>query len=308
MSLVYLTDDTLGVLELGPIVTGTVETNPLNPDPAKRCPVDLRQCNAAGYVVTGWQIGFPASRPVVRNRALGDGTIDSSRFVGARAVSMAITLDANKQDPQISIDNLTAYMSPRVRPRLVWTIPGSTQVRSLLVRGESAPVSILGRQANTITASFIGVRGVLESPDESTLLIVPGTDVEVGRTYDLTFDRVYPASAPIGSRIVVNDGNETTDWSATIFGPAVDPIVTVNGVDMSFDRDGGQTLGLGETLTIDTRTRTVILNNDPTASRYDKINFTEWSWEQVRFVPGQNIVRYQAAQGTCQFTWRSAWL
>jgi hypothetical protein len=295
MSLVYLTEDTLGQLDLGPISLGG----------------GLRECNAAGYVVTGWEIGFPASRPVVRNRALSDGTIDSTRFIGARAVSMAITLDVNKQDPQISIDNLTAYMSPRLRPRLNWTIPGSTQERSLLVRGESAPVSIQRPQANTLTASFIGVRGVLESPNESTLLIVPGSDVETGRNYDLTFDRVYPAGVPIGSRIVVNDGNETTDWSATIFGPTTSfPTVTINGVNMSFDRDGGQTLAAGETLTINTRTKTVYLNDDPTASRYDKINFTDWSWEEVRFVPGQNIVRYQEAtqQGTCQFTWRSAWL
>jgi len=294
MSLVYLTEDTLGQLDLGPISLGG----------------GLRECNAAGYVVTGWEIGFPASRPVTRNRALSDGTIDSTRFIGARAVSMAITLDVNKQDPQISIDNLTAYMSPRLRPRLNWTIPGSTQERSLLVRGESAPVTIRRPQANTLTASFIGVRGVLESPNESTLLIVPGSDVETGRNYDLTFDRVYPAGIPIGSRIVVNDGNETTDWSATIFGPAVDPTVTINGVNMSFDRNGGQTLAAGETLTINTRTKTVYLNDDPTASRYDKINFTDWSWEEVRFVPGQNIVRYQEAtqQGTCQFTWRSAWL
>ena len=294
MSLVYLTEDTLGQLDLGPISLGGGVT----------------ECNAAGYVVTGWEIGFPASRPVIRNRALGDGTLDSTRFIGARAVSMAITLDVNKQDPQISIDNLTAYLSPRLRPRLVWTIPGSTQERSLLVRGESAPVSIQRPQANTIMVSFIGVRGVLESPDESTLLIVPGSDVETGRNYDLTFDRVYPAGIPIGSRIVVNDGNETTDWSATIFGPAVNPTISINGVDMSFDRDGGQSLLAGETLTINTRTKTVYLNNDPTASRYDKINFTDWSWEEVRFVPGQNIVRYEepTLQGSCQFTWRSAWL
>tara|TARA_R110000823_G_scaffold1464_2_gene5717 strand:+ start:527 stop:1411 length:885 start_codon:yes stop_codon:yes gene_type:complete len=294
MSLVYLTEDTLGVLELGPISLGG----------------GLRECNAAGYIVTGWEIGFPGARPVVRNRALSDGTIDSTRFIGSRAVSMAITLDVTKQDPQISIDNLTAYMSPRLRPRLNWTIPGSTQERSLLVRGESAPVSIQRPQANTITASFIGVRGVLESPDESTLLITPGSDVEAGRTYDLTFDRVYPAGAPIGSRIAVNYGNEATDWSATIFGPAVNPTLTINGVDMSFDRDGGQSLSAGETLTINTRTKTIYLNNDPTASRYDKINFTDWSWEQVRFVPGQNIVQYEepTLQGSCQFTWRSAWL
>lgn len=291
---VTLTEDTLGRLDLGPLRPGA----------------GVRECNPFGYVVTGWQIGFPAERPVVRNRALGDGVIDNTRFFGARAVSMAITLDVNKQDPQVSIDNLTAYMTPHRRPRLAWQIPGSSLERSLLVRGVDAPVSIAGKQAHVITASFIGVYGVLESAEESTITINPGEDSETGRTYDLTFDRVYPPSAGLGERLVVNEGNEVADWEATIFGPAVNPILTVNGTDISFDRDGGLTLAAGESVTINTRDRTIFLNDDPTESRYDKVNFTEWSWEQIRLQPGENVIRYEEAtlSGSCTFTWRSAWL
>lgn len=291
---VNLQEEQLGRLDLGPLRPGG----------------DVRECNPQGYVVTGWQIGFPAERAVSRNRALGDGIIDNTRFFGARAVSMNITLDVNKQDPQISIDNLTAYMTPHRRPRLSWQIPGSSQERSLLVRGVDAPVSIAGKQAHVITASFIGIHGVMESATESTVVINPGEDTESGRTYDLTFDRVYPPTAGLGERLVVNEGNEVADWEATIFGPAVDPILSVNSIDISFNRDGGLTLADGESVTINTRNRTIFLNNDSTESRYDKVNFTEWSWEQVRLQPGHNTIRYEEAtlSGSCTFTWRSAWL
>lgn len=291
---VNLQEEQLGRLDLGPLRPGG----------------DVRECNPQGYVVTDWQIGFPAERAVSRNRALGDGIIDSTRFFGGRAVSMNITLDVNKQDPQISIDNLTAYMTPHRRPRLTWQIPGSAIERSLLVRGVDVQVSVAGKQAHVITASFIGIHGVMESANESTVEINPGSDTEDGRTYDLTFDRVYPPTAGLGQRLVVNEGNEIADWEATIFGPAVDPILTVNGTDISFNRDGGLTLAAGESVTINTRNRTIFLNNDPTQSRSDKVNFTEWSWEQIRLQPGDNIIRYEEAtlSGSCSFTWRSAWL
>jgi hypothetical protein len=291
---VNLQEDQLGRLDLGPLRPGG----------------GVRDCNPFGYVVTGWQIGFPAERPVTRNRALGDGIIDSTRFFGARAVSMAITLDVNKQDPQLSIDNLTAYMTPHRRPRLTWQIPGSGIERSLLVRGVDAPVSIHGKQAHVITASFIGLHGVMESANETTVEINPGADTETGRTYDLTFDRQYPPTAGLGERLVLNEGNEVADWRATIFGPAVNPTLTVGDTSIEFNRNGGLSLGPDESVTIDTRTKTINYGDDPAASRYDRVNFTEWSWEQVRLQPGENIVRYEEAtlSGSCSFTWRSAWL
>ena len=291
---VQLHEEQLGTLDLGPL----------------RPSADVRHCNAAGYIVTGWEIGFPAERAVVQNRALADGVFDSTQFFGARAVSMAITLDVNKQDPQLAIDDLTAYMTPHRRPRLSWVIPGSTIERSLLVRGVDAPLSIAGRQAHVISASFVGVNGVIESPVETVIEIRPGFESEQGRTYDLLFDRVYPPSLGIGQRIARNEGNEVADWRATIFGPAVNPILTINGIDISFSENGGLTLLAGESVTIDTLNRTIFLNNDPSESRYDRVNFTEWSWESVRLQPGDNVIRYEepTMSGSCSFAYRSAWL
>lgn len=303
--MIYLTEPQLGRLDLGPLVLGG----------------GVQQCNADGYVVTGWEIGFPAERAVVRNAALADGVFDSTRFWGARAVSMAVTIDVNKQDPQLAIDALTAYMTPHRRPRLAWTIPGSVHERSLVVRGVDAPLSIQGKQAHTMAASFIGIHGTLESnngngPDGvNSISIVPSVEGDsTGREYDLTFDRIYPYSPGRGEHIIDNKGNEIADWRCTIsaFGgePVVNPILSINGIDMSFTENGGLTLQPNESVTIDTRDRTALWNNDPNESRYDRLNYLEWAWEDVRLKPGKNSVRYeeQADNGMAVFEWRDTWL
>ena len=295
-SLVYLTEDSLGLLDIGPIVIGG----------------GLRDCNAAGYVVAGWTVGFPAVREIVRNRALADGTVDDTRFVGSRGISMNVLIDVNRQDPQLSVDALAPYLSPRYRPRLHWTIPGSTQQRSALVRGADAPLAIAGRQSHVLACSWVCPNGVLESAIESCETINPGSDTEDGRTYDLTFDRVYPPSLGIGDRLIVNAGNATAEWTATIFGPCVDPVLIVNGVRIEFTRAGGLTLSGGTSVVIDSRDRTILLNGDPAESRYEFTNFTDWSWDEVRLQPGENIVRYEGATidvgSQVEFCWRSSWL
>lgn len=293
---VYITEETLGRLDIGPIVLGG----------------GLTDCNAAGYVVTGWTVGFPAVRAVARGRALGDGVVDSSRYVGERSISFNIVLDTSKTDPQTNVDKLTPYLSPRRRPRLHWTIPGSTMERSAIVRGADAPLQIAGKQLHVVTASWVAPNGVLESPDENIVTINPSGDSEDGRTYDLTFNRTYPPSPGLGERIVTNRGNTVADWKATIFGATTNPRLIVNGVTINFNRNGGLGLAAAQLVTLDSRERTVLYNDDPIESRYDKVNFTDWSWDQVRLEPGENIVRFEAdtlsPQSQVQLSYRDAYL
>lgn len=293
---VYITEDTLGRLDIGQIVLGG----------------GLLDCNLEGYVVTGWTVGFPVVRSVIRGRALGDGVVDDSRYVGERSISFNVTLDTSKTDPQASVDALTPYLSPRRRPRLHWTIPGSTMERSAMVRGADAPLQIAGKQLHVITASWIAPDGVLESTNENLVTINPSGDSEDGRTYDLAFDRTYPPSAGLGERIVTNHGNTVADWKATIFGATTNPRLIVNGVTINFNRNGGLDLASSQLVTLNSRERTVLYNDDPTESRYDKMNFTDWSWDQVRLEPGENIVRFEAdtlsAQSQVRLSYRDAYL
>lgn len=303
--MMYLTDDTLGRLDVGPIV--------VSPPTGCRTYYDaLRQINPDGFIVTDFVIGAPNPRDVVYPRALAHGTVDDSRYVGSRAISANVLLDANKRDPQDALDAIGAYLNPRRdRPRLNWSLPGSQRVRSAVVRGSGSAVSVSRANLHAIPLQFVAPLGVIESPDESIVTINPATDVEVGRTYDLTFDRTYPPGLGLGDRIVTNDGTADADWIATIFGPCTNPTLSINGVDITFDRVGGLALTAGVSLVIDSRERTILLNGDPAESRYDKVNFTAWSWDDVRLGRGSNVVRYESAggvEGSVQFRWRSAWL
>ena len=252
-----------------------------------------------GLVMSQLEIGFPAERAVVRGRALGDGVYDDTRFVGPRIITVAVRFNDDRcVDPsrelQALIDSMLGYMSPRRRPRLVWELQtGSGDLRSAVVRGVDAPVIIEGQRYPTVVFQFATVGSFIELPTEVCFIRDPNIYVpEAGREYPLTFDRVYPPSVPTDGVAVVNPGNGPADWVATILGPAITPNVIVNGVPIRTDRAGGVVLIAGQTLVIDTRQRTVLLNNDPNESRYDRLNFEEWTWDDLLLRPGTNVFRF----------------
>lgn len=261
------------------------------------------------YVVTSIQVGSPNVREVVRNRALADGTFDDTRYIGARAITLAIRFAdvAACRNPDLDmqdlIDQLTPYMSPRRRPVLTWQLPRSDELRSAVVRGSNWPWEVSGPKAQGIAPQWVVPSGEILAGGDDALhceLIKPSADSEDGRTYDLTFDRVYPPSDPIGGRTIENPGTSNAHWVLTIFGPVVDPMFTVNDVVFSADRLGGVTLVAGQTLVVDTRNRTVLLNGVAGASRYQNVNFDEWGWDDLLLRPGTNTVRFDGTGITAQ--------
>lgn len=307
----YLTDPSLGQLDLGPTSDQ----------------IAAGECGETGYVVSEWTVGFPEVRAVSRSRALSDGNVDDSRFVGPRAISFGITIDQRIADPQVLVEQLTPYLSPRVRPRLAWAIPGSTQVRSAVVRGQDMALSIVRPKFHQVVASWVAPNGLLESANLNSRTIRPSTDVEDGRHYTLPGDqygpyytntdagdvgRQYEPGAGIGAYIVNNAGNAVADWTAVIYGPVETPSLEINGTDIIFNRDGGLTLNGGTSVVIDSRTRTILRNNDPADSLYGKVNFDEWAWEDVRLQPGLNRIVYGGAvigtSSSVVFSWRDSYL
>lgn len=310
----YLTEDTLGTLNLGPVVDDVT---------------GIQSCGDHGFVVTDWNVGFPQVRAVVRNKALSDGVFDDSRYRGQRAFSMSLVIDQRKADPQLIIDSLMPYLSPRYRPRLHFALPGSDQLRSCVVRGVDAPISVVRRKFHALLASWVSAGNGLMEGDEECVLITPGSDTEDGRHYDDgvtpddaygpyytnsggSVDRAYPFSLALGDRIVVNQGNAPVDWTCTIFGSAVEPAITINGVTVSFDQNGGLTVGAGQSLVMDTAAATFLLNGDPDESRFSYSNFTAWTFDQIRLQPGINVVRFSGDTlgdaASAQFCFRSGWL
>lgn len=298
---VALHDDSLGTLELG----------------------------CYPFVVMSLQIGSPAVRSVVRNRSLASGAYDDTRYLGPRAVTVNCRLNNRGRrtygacsvpgqpswEMQQLIDAVVPYMSPRLRPTLSYQLPGSTAIRSMTVRGESWPVAIEGPKYPVLPLQFVNVSGEIfsgQAGDEECLTIEPAGDVETGREYDLDFDRSYPPGASIGARIVTVDGTAPAHWRMTVFGAATDPEIVVNDQTIRFDQNGGLTLTAGNSVVIDTRDRTILLNGDPAFSEYDKTNYDEWTWDELRFNPGENTVRFSGdslgVSATLIACWKPTWL
>ncbi len=270
------------------------------------------------FVVRSFQIGSPETRQVVRPRALANGSYDDTRFTGARAVTVALELGerycaspAGLSTMQDLYDRILPFMAPRRRPTMTWSLPGSGGVlRQMTVRGQAAPVVIARAKHPSLVLQFVAPSGEITTPGEHATYIEPAVDTVDGRTYDLTFDRTYPTSAPVGDRTIVQNGNEEAHWRLTLFGEVVDPAFRINDVTIAFTENGGLTVPAGSSVVLDTRERTVYLNDDPTTPVYDRTNFTEWSWGDVLLQPGANVVRFSPDSidgGQALLSWYDTW-
>lgn len=254
---------------------------------------------ADGFVVTSFTIGYPTVREVAFNKALADGTIDTTTYVGARAVTIALRLDntgCNGFSTQDLIDTISPFVSPRIRPTLVYTVEKNStnpnHVRSLLLRGVDAPLTVDAPKALTLICQWVAAESFTSALDEICAVAEITEADEFGRTYDLDFDRDYPPSPPVGITLFNPVGNAPMDWSGTITAQLTDPIVTINNVDVIFT---GVSLIPGQTINIDTRNRTILRNNDPNDSVYGLTNFQDWTWDDLRVRPGANFIRLEAA-------------
>lgn len=266
------------------------------------------------YVVASFEIGWPSVREVIDARALTDGSIDTTTYLGPRAVTVSLRLkDRNCDDTsttQTLLDRLTPYLSPRSRPLLVWTVrepsTAPTDVRTLRLRGADAPMIVEGPHYLSIVCQWISQDPYTAALDETCAVAVTTGTEEFGRVYDLDFDRDYPFSPPFGVTLFNTLGNAPMDWTGTVTSDVVDPLLTINGINIQFT---GLTLVAGATVNIDTQNRTILRNNDPNDSVYGLANFTDWDWDSIRLQPGQNWIRMISATLGGAFTvcWFDRW-
>lgn len=282
--MMYLQDDSLGTLDL--------------------------EC-INGLVVTSFEIGFPAVREVVTARALTDGAIDTTRYLGSRAVTVALRLDQKKLATQALLDLVTPYLSPRIRPRIVWRVqsasvePDPMFVRSLRIRGADAPVVIEGPKYQTIVLQWVAQDPYTEALEETCAVAVSTGTEEFGRDYDLEFDRDYPFSPPFGVTQFNTLGNAPMDWFGVLTSEVTDPRILVNDTEIVFT---GLTLTPGQTVEFDTQARTILRNGVLTDSVYGLTNFQDWSWDDLRLRPGLNEIRLQAVTFTDDASFTLCWV
>jgi hypothetical protein len=266
---------------------------------------DLAIDCTTGFVATDLQVGFPSVRPVVRSRALGDGAIDNSAFLGARAITLSLTLDTTVGTPQSLIDRIMPFMAQTRRPRLSWRLGDTVNTgvgvdnrwRSAVVRGVDAPLVITGPRYWTVVLSFVTIGAYLESKDVHTTTVTTAV------------------GGPSPLVPITNSGTAPSPWVMTLVAPGAS---VINNYDFSLPTATlnvqAYNLLSGYTMEIDSLNRTALakVGGVVVDNIYPFIDSTYWEWSDLWFPPGtDNLQLSLSSPGysvTATFTWRDSWL
>lgn len=267
---------------------------------------------SVGVHLAAIDMGDAATREVAQDATDADGTIDTTAYIGARAVTLRLSLFPDTGSAWALRQALRAFTHPRLRPTLFITAAADAPEQQItLRRSQYTDIMDAGQgDSASIVAQWIAPLGIVESAALNVSSIFAAGGATSGRAYSLIPSRVYPASAALGTGVVVNAGNADSYPLLRLYGPMTEPIITndTQGKSLAFV---GVTLTAGEFLEIDTRAKTIYLNGDTSASRYSKLSFPASSWFTLS--PGENELRlhpatYTTAVTLIEVTWRDAWL
>ena len=247
------------------------------------------ELNAAnGYFITRLDFGYPEVRAVVDSRPLADGTDDRSRFLGARVVTMELQ---TRGDRQTKMDELAPFLAPRNRPFLFFPAPEGERRVQLRPRMRNAAWEGPPERLRMIL-QWDAPNGTTETADLESVLIPAAVPVEPGIAFDWTFPLVFPAAGTEGATEVDTIGHASCPPVFVMHGPCTNPRIE----SLTDLREDGQpkrlrfdiTLGINDTLTVDTRERTVKLNDQ--FDRYSTLDPSVSTWWTL--LPGNNFIRF----------------
>jgi hypothetical protein len=266
---------------------------------------------ANGYRVDQLDIGFPTVRAVTAALPTRDGDYDTTRLFGPRVVTISgSVIPTATAARQAAVSTLAYWSRPRVRPRLVYAVDAAMPPLAIGLRGNQLSAPYTNPTVTAFSVSWVAPDPVAYALAYQTITLGPlGT--ASGRTYNLTFNRTYPAAtggAGIGT--AVNGGDKGAWPRLLIYGPCTNPAVfwvTPPGGAVVF---ASLTIAAGDYVDVDTFAQTALLNSSPAASRYSTLDFVQTVWAPLE--PGTNTLRFApasfAAPCQCAVIWRDAWI
>lgn len=263
------------------------------------------------YIVTEFPgFGIPTVRNGDLPRPADRGSYFGRDFIGQRLPTLKVTVGGDT--PADAFDNLEALMAAwqldtpdgSAYMPLKFQVPGRAPRR---FHGRPRDVS---EDQSAVQGSQIALVMLFATADPSVFSddlsseSAPLANVGSGRTYPLTFPRVYGAGSAGGIILADNAGNYATRPVATIVGPCTNPTIenVATGETMAFVISLGST----DSLVVDFAARTIALNGQ---SRYSAKTAQSAWWE---LAPGTTEVHFNANAFTLgaslTLTWRSAWM
>ncbi len=219
-----------------------------------------------GFVVTGYDLGFPTVREVALNNSLDDGTYDLTQFIGNRSVTLEVTLKPHKglgpnspatAPESVLRDRLLRFCHPRARPTLVFSEHDDDRVKQTMLRATSGSIAVAQKNYNKVSLSWVAPRGTFVSWDQ--------------RCYRMLFDSTTPDTQSV---YILNAGSAPASWHATLQGESVKPRFVLNGqtlLELDFEATHS------DVIEIDSFSRTVRINGNTAGYRYVNDNSAWWN-------------------------------
>jgi len=229
------------------------------------------ESEAGGWYCTELDLGYPEVRDVVNNRPDQDGTDDRTRYAAARAVSANITARGNQPDALAA--QFGPYMIASVRPVLHYVLdrPGTPE-RLLTLRPSGYDWPINGTRSRDVQLTWVTAGDpYARDPVARTSTAWAGSSTTPGRTYNLTFNRIYPpgSGSPVPG-IFTPYGDVPARPLLRVYGPITAPWVTIVPATGPYPYAytvyfrSGYVINAGAWVDVDTATKTVFKNSDPT--------------------------------------------
>lgn len=227
----------------------------------------------ASFILTKLDHGFPTVRAVGGALPERDGEDDNTAHLGARGVTAEVQVAAVNTGPLI--DQLAAVMHPGQR---FWLYLGRLDWPSeRRIVGRGATFSCPPGTMRTAQLGFHCADGLLEDTVEQSVILNPVGGATGGFQFPVVFPLTFNSGAVPGSSSVTTAGTAPAPVLWRLYGPFSDPIVrrVDTGDELSFP---GLSVAAGDYLSVDTAARTVLLNDDPAQSRYNRLDFATSRW------------------------------
>src|SRR5205823_3195807 len=149
-------------------------------------------------------LGFPEIRSSGGPRPSQDGTLDSTKYIGARTVTAELLMPSVAW--YLVEDQIRAAVYPQNRFYLYVLRDGWLAERRMLVRGAGYTESG-GVRSPTAQVQWVATQGFMEEEPDQVGLVPTFTNDEGGNPFPRTYPRFYAPGFSPGVSVVQVDGN-----------------------------------------------------------------------------------------------------
>ena len=263
----------------------------------------------SGYAMTELDLGYPAPREVVSNKPDQDGVDDRTVYFGSRVVTAKIT---SWQGGSMLIDDIARAFAPfmdiRQRPTLHYTEDSLKAERYIRLRPSdwAAPMGI--PPSRDLQLSFVASDPVMWDPTVHTATAWSGSSTSGGRTYPLTFNRIYPpgGGSPVNG-VIQTAGDVPARPVLRIYGPITNPMVVMENITPGSGVLGpwlnmffinSFTIAAGHFVEVDYMRKTILIDADPKQPAYQNVDWNQSSWGAIPVAPSTTYLSLMGSTTT----------